>query len=82
MELNDTSAAGLHGDRTFQEKRSELNELLEKLSSWMVELKKENPKRINWLECTLEDKIPEYKEWITARRLEEAEGLEQERKIA
>ena len=51
-------------------------------SSWMVVLKKENPKRINWLECTLEDKIPEYKEWITARRLEEAEGLEQERKIA
>ncbi|XCN73080.1 MAG: hypothetical protein Q3M24_22875 [Candidatus Electrothrix aestuarii] len=44
--------------------------------------KKEHPKIINWLECTLEDKIPEYKEWITARRFEEAEGLEQERKIA
>ncbi|WP_339136898.1 MAG: hypothetical protein WGN25_03095 [Candidatus Electrothrix sp. GW3-4] len=42
----------------------------------------DNGVHFSWLECTLEDKIPEYKEWITARRLEDAEGLEQERKIA
>jgi hypothetical protein len=60
----------------------EINQLLILISSWLVELKKENPKRVSWLECTLEDKIPEYKEWITKRRLEELEELEPERKIA
>ena len=60
----------------------EINELLRKLSSWMIALKRENQKRISWLECTLEDKIPEYKEWIDKNIINETEQLEQKRKIA
>ncbi|MCI5211156.1 MAG: hypothetical protein D3910_20770 [Candidatus Electrothrix sp. ATG2] len=39
-------------------------------------------KRISWLECTLEDKIPEYKEWVDRNIIDETEQLEQKRKIA
>ncbi|MCI5147647.1 MAG: XRE family transcriptional regulator [Candidatus Electrothrix sp. AR3] len=42
--------------------------ILNNLKGWITELARKNPKRINWFECILEDKIPEYREWAEKER--------------
>lgn len=46
-----------------EEKQTE-DRVFRNLRDWIAELTRENPKRIYWFECVLEDRIPEYKEWV------------------
>lgn len=48
----------------------EIKSILKKIEQWLLELKRKNPKRINWFECAFEDKFAEYKEWLNAKKSE------------
>ncbi|MCI5146559.1 MAG: hypothetical protein D3923_13785 [Candidatus Electrothrix sp. AR3] len=66
-------------DQREPAEKDEIDFLLRKIKQWLLELKKENPKRISWFECILEDKIPEYREWAKSKRMEEKIKTSKER---
>ena len=59
-------------------KDKEIDFLLKKIKQWLLEIKSENPKRVSWFECILEDKIPEYREWAKNKRIQEREKTSKE----